>query len=80
MNRLRGKLRRINLGNTYNNMTIVYRTVGKLDLALEYYVKALKISVTAVVEKYTSLGGAYCSMGVLHENHGEYLKALCCYE
>ena len=61
-------------------MANVYQLQGKLDLALEYYAKALEISIAALGEKHPSVGNTYGNMGILHENNGEYSKALSCYE
>ena len=36
-----------NNGNTYMGMADVYQDQGKLELAIEYYAKALKIDVAA---------------------------------
>ena len=61
-------------------MGTVVQHQGKLDLALEYYAKALEIRIAALGEKHSSVGDTYKNMGILHENNGEYSKALSCYE
>ena len=58
----------------------MYGEQGKLDLALEYYANALEIKIAALGEKHPDVGDTYKNMGILHENNGEYSKALSCYE
>ena len=63
-------------GDTYGNMAGVYQLQGKLDLALEYYAKALEISIAALGEKHPSVGDTYGNMAGVYQLQGKLDLAL----
>ncbi|HEX8516215.1 MAG TPA: tetratricopeptide repeat protein [Bacteroidia bacterium] len=58
----------------YNNMAIVASEKGEFENALEYYSKALAISLS--LEDKKGIAAAYGNMGLLYMDEGDYVKAL----
>ena len=54
----------------------VYQDQGKLDLALEYYAKALEISIAAVGEQHSDVGTTYNNMAAVYQDQGKLDLAL----
>ncbi|MEE1323759.1 MAG: tetratricopeptide repeat protein, partial [Bacteroidales bacterium] len=62
--------------NAYNNIGLVYATLGDHDKALEYLNKALKIYKEVFGEKHTNTAKSYDNIGVVYNELGYYNKAL----
>ena len=61
-------------------MANVYDNQCKLDLALEYYAKALEIIIAALGEKHPSIGDTLENIGLVHISRGDYSAALLLFE
>ncbi|NJD52255.1 MAG: tetratricopeptide repeat protein [Candidatus Methanoperedens sp.] len=76
---MRGKATR------FNNIAGVYRQWGKLQLALEYFQKALEIDeklkdIRGKAARFNNIGGVYLQLGKLAQALEYFQKALGIYE
>ena len=68
------------MGNTYNNMGLVYYAQGGYEQALAYYENALVIKIKALGEDHPNVATTYGNMGVVCRLQGTYEQALAYYE
>ncbi len=61
---------------SYNNIGVVYKSMGDYDKALEYYGKALAICEKVLGTEHPSTATSYNNIGMVYDNIGDYDKAL----
>jgi tetratricopeptide (TPR) repeat protein len=60
-----------NLATTYNNIGLVYHNQGKLEEALEMYMKCLNIQKAHYGDNNFNLAGVYNNIGLVYDNQGK---------
>jgi tetratricopeptide (TPR) repeat protein len=60
----------VKLADLYNNIGGVYRDQGRLEEALEMYMKCLNIEKAHYGDNNFNLGGVYNNIGLVYHNQG----------
>ena len=66
--------------SSYNNIGLVYSSLGDYPKALEYFEKSLETSKKLFGEEHPDTARAYNNIGTIHDSLGDYTKALEYYE
>ena len=64
------------VATNYNNIGLLYEDQGDYAKALEYYNKALEISIQVLGEKHPDVAKCYNDLGIIYYRQGEYAKTL----
>ncbi len=68
------------VATSYNNIGLVYASLGNYDRALEFYERALKIDLEIFGENHQDVATSYNNIGFVYDRQGNYDKALEFYE
>ena len=60
----------------YNNIGLIYQSLGKYDKALEYYMQALDITEAVLGKKHPDTAASYLNIGNVYYDRMNYDKAL----
>ena len=68
-----------NMAPTFNNLGLLYTSMGLLGKAKEYFIYSIELFEFLYGKMHDSLGKTYNSLGMLHEDSGEYKESEKCY-
>merc|ERR1711991_325923 len=70
----------LKFAQTYNNLGIVYKSLGEYEKAITYFDKDLQITKDKLGENHVDVAASYNNLGNVYKSLGEYQKAITYYD